>query len=78
MNQQQLNKLRQFIHRFETKKPIYTFDTELTLTPYIYGSAINDFVRYMYDEKLVQANYMDIADRWNEADDKKTIHCCIE
>ncbi|HTM93724.1 MAG TPA: DUF6508 domain-containing protein [Flavisolibacter sp.] len=71
MKQQQLSGLRQFIHRFETEKPIYTFHTEATLTPYIYGSAITDFVQYMYNEKLVPANYMDIADRWNEAKDRE-------
>ncbi|MBX2930983.1 MAG: hypothetical protein KF781_03425 [Chitinophagaceae bacterium] len=45
MDKQTATQLIGFIQRFENEKPLYELQTEpLTMMPYCYNSAINDFM----------------------------------
>ncbi|MCW5904867.1 MAG: hypothetical protein KIT64_04685 [Chitinophagaceae bacterium] len=47
MDKQTATQLIGFIQRFENEKPLYELQTEpLTMMPYCYNSAINDFYNF--------------------------------
>lgn len=73
MTKDQVEKLQHFIHRFKTAKRLYTKSKEVTTAPYIYGKAINEFIHYLYDQKLIAGNYSGILKEWDASTDEEFI-----
>ncbi len=86
MNKQHAIQLYAFIERFNQENHLYTIQTKpLTITPYLYGKAINDFQDYFlnnhlmrldcYDiEKEFKKNYSDVT--WlNNLNQEKVLQC---
>jgi hypothetical protein len=55
MNKEHAIQLTSFIERFQEEKPLYTIQTEpLTMMPYNYGEAIDDFQSYFLKNHLTR------------------------
>ncbi len=65
MKTKQLTQLQNFVQRFKDEKPLYTLHFEpLTMQPYTYGKALTDFIKFMYQEKLIVSDYTQIQDAY--------------
>lgn len=60
MDRQTALQLVVFMQRFENEKPLYVLQQEpLTMMPYQYNAAINDFIQFCYDSELIKTDYHD-------------------
>lgn len=65
MNKEHAIQLTFFIKRFQEEKPLYSFQTQpLTMMPYYYGKAMDDFLHYFLDNHLVLTDCWDIEDEF--------------
>ncbi len=72
MTKKQCKELRKFVQRFKVEKPLYTLQFEpLTFEPYTYGKALTDFIKSMYEEKLIISDYSKVQNLYFKSKNTK-------
>ena len=66
MTKEQAEQFVAFETKFKEANPLFRISETLSMTPYLYGDEISDFIQFCYDNNLVKQDYYLIEKEWRK------------